>query len=1255
MSMDKRWMSKVLAAALLPVPPVLVVLLGLATPLVHAQQLSLMDVPPAISQAAEPNLVVTFDNSHSMYFGFAPDAIANDRLLRGAKSSHYNKLFYDPQKTYLPPLNADGTYFLSANFLGALPNPFNGADLQGGVPGDDGSWIVPTRGTSTHLGTGYEVRWSEATGTLLPRSAADAFADEPETLRKAYYYRYNPGLAGCVSSIAEPVLRERDLAATDACYELVMVDSSSGPSRVRPELALQAGTPLESQAASTDERQNFANWYQYYSLRILAAKTMMSHIFAGDAVDGSVRVAYQSLSDPGLQSGPVATPSATVRPLSEARTDFYEWFFNIRQGTQGKALRSAMLAAGEFFRIENASTVGPYHESPWQPSTPGNALSCRSNYHLVLTSGEWSGDDNPGLGANANADNQSRTLPDGVTYPASSPLYRSDQSSTLADIAFAYWATDLSPLRDNVPALYRRGEQQNALTYWDYLNDPARWQHLTLLALSLGGVGNVPVSGATLDAMLAGGSFIDAMGITRTGWPDAGNSSSAADKVDDLYHAAINSRGSFFDALGPAQENVEGLMEALTSITSMVNADHVSYLPLSINAGSVGSDTMIFRAEYNGRTRAGDIKAFQLATGRPDSPCAGPAGAVCTQPAWQLNRGGYHGAARAFTYNPAAGTGVDFSPAQFTAAMRDQLRLPGETDDVVNGRIDYLRGSDALQVPAGTFRERTPEQRTLGPVVNSAPVFVGNGFNANGSREMGYPDSLEATSYDAFLAGINERPSMLYVGSNDGKLHAINAQTGEPVFDYIPNALLPSLREASQPTYIERAGVDGQIATADAYFGGSWRSVLVGGLRTGGQAYYALDITDPASSDASARVLWELTPESPGAADLGFSYSRPLIVKSNDSESGGTRWVAIFGNGYNSREGEAVLFIVDIETGAVIRTISTRSALIPATPQPFVPNGLNTPAAVFADSNFTADYVYAGDLRGNLWKFDLSSSDPNDWKVAYGTALTNPGSASYDPEPLFIATDSEGNSQPITAAPAVGGHAQGLEGLMVYVGTGKYLEPGDNLSTGQQSFYGIWDRDLCDSAGAPVACIRVPPGSPRNHIGGEIERADLVVQQIATQAGDSRQVSDNAIDWASESAHSGWLLDLPADDDSPAERVIAQARLRAGLVLFPTFIPADDVCGGIGTGWLMALSRNNGGLLDHEPFVSNRSSDIDGIDDPATRSSGRSIDTQLLETTVLSCGERSCIVSDELGNTEQIDEGMRWGRWQWQMLLGAGD
>jgi len=221
---------------------------------------------------------------------------------------------------------------------------------------------------------------------------------------------------------------------------------------------------------------------------------------------------------------------------------------------------------------------------------------------------------------------------------------------------------------------------------------------------------------------------------------------------------------------------------------------------------------------------------------------------------------------------------------------------------------------------------------------------------------------------------------------------------------------------------------------------------------------------------------------------------------------------------------------------------------------------------------------------------------------------------------------------------------------MIYVGTGKYLERSDMSTVGQQSFYGVWDKDLCEGGSGTVACISIPGGSSKHHIAFDLERGDMLAQRVTAQESDTRQVTDNNIDWNSQA---GWYLDFPANSNQPAERVIAQAQLRSGMVLFPTFIPPAGACEGMGTGWLMALSRVNGGLLDHEPFVST-SRDVENSDGPQ-QSAGRSIDTQLLEASILLCGDRSCVVSDEMGNMEQIDEGMHWGRWQWQMLQSDGE
>jgi len=1207
------------------------------------QQLSLFDVPPYISEAADPNLVITFDNSSSMYWGFAPDEVGANHALMAAKSSHYNTLYYDPAVTYMPAYRADKSRYPRADFTAALTNPFNNANivrsnLATSVSGDDGSRIRLDPAVNTiDLATNYIVRWNVASTTEPQQSTTyPLVAGGTQGGSAAFYNVYDTSLPNCDPTDPKD----------NRCYVAITVSGTSGPLRARPELPRDAQGQIQQ---SRDERVNFANWYQYYSLRVLAAKTALSQTFIGGGVNGNVRIAHQSLTSPGPKSGAVATPLETVTQLSTDRQNLFEWFFNVEQGS-ASPLRSAVIKAGEFFRQASASAVGPYNEVPSNTQNPGPVLACRNNFHLMVTDGIWNGDDNVVFPGPNNADAIATALPDGVQYAADSLLYRGTIGRSLADLAFYYWSKDASPLRNNVVPLYRDGTRDDAAAYWNYRNDPATWQHVRQLALSFGATSSVPVSSASLDAMWAGTPFTDNQGGSQSTWPsfDEHRPDDAA-KSDDLYHAAVSSRGGYFNINKPSD-----LARAINWIASSVNSDHVNFLPVAVNTGSVGSDSMIFRAEYSGTTRSGDLKAFRIATGKEGSPCAGDAGAVCPNPVWQLNRGGYHGAPNTYTFNPAgiAGNrGADFVANQFTSAMIDLLRLPSESDALVADRIDYLRGSNAKEgAEGGPFRNRTLEQRTMGPILNSAPVFVGNGFNANGSRELDLPENLEAKPFGAYLTRIKGRTPMVYVGSNDGKMHAINALNGSPVFDYVPLALFPTLKWTTQGDADDAPGVDGPIATADVFINNDWHTVLIGGLRTGGQGYYALDITDPTSGNPSEKVLWELAPDTAGAAELGFSYSRPVIVKSNAAlPNGDTRWVAIFGNGYNSASGEAVLFVVDIATGTVLRTISTKSLVSP--PQPFVPNGLNTPAAVFADSNFTADYVYAGDLRGNLWKFDLSSSNPDDWKVAYGTAVNNQNSAQYDPKPLFVAHDSDGNLQPITAPPIVGGHPQGRNGLMVYVGTGKYLERTDMSTVKPQSFYGVWDKDLCSGGAGTVACITIAGGSGKHHVASDADRSHMVAQQITTQDNEVRQVTDNDIDWTTQT---GWYLDFPASDGQPAERVIAQAQLRAGMVLFPTFIPPAGACAGMGSGWLMALSRVNGGLLDHEPFVS-ISRSVDNNNGSPKQAAGRSVDTQLLQVSVLSCGDHSCVVSDESGNMEQVDEGMHWGRWQWQMLLGDGE
>ena len=234
---------------------------------------------------------------------------------------------------------------------------------------------------------------------------------------------------------------------------------------------------------------------------------------------------------------------------------------------------------------------------------------------------------------------------------------------------------------------------------------------------------------------------------------------------------------------------------------------------------------------------------------------------------------------------------------------------------------------------------------------------------------------------------------------------------------------------------------DGAAITFDAYLGNSWRTILVGSLGGGGKGVYALDVTDPDNFTAS-EVLWEFS--SADDSDMGVAIPQPAIGRMNNGQ-----WAAIVANGYNSDQANAELFVLDLKTGAVLKKIDTGVGS---------DNGLSNPAAVDVDGDRIVDYVYAGDLKGNLWKFDLTTSNTGNWTVAF----TSSGS----PAPLYTACSADpctaGNRQPITARPEVGLHP--IEGYSVYFGTGSFFAVGDNASGGSlQTFYAIHDRNPKDT------------------------------------------------------------------------------------------------------------------------------------------------------------------------------------------------
>ena len=454
----------------------------------------------------------------------------------------------------------------------------------------------------------------------------------------------------------------------------------------------------------------------------------------------------------------------------------------------------------------------------------------------------------------------------------------------------------------------------------------------------------------------------------------------------------------------------------------------------------------------------------------------------------------------------------------------------------------------------------------LGDIVSSAPLFVGK-------PPFLYPDIFPGgteTPYSTFVAAHDtpaERAHMVYAGANDGMLHAFDAVTGEERLGFIPGGVFPNLHLLTSTTYTHQYYVDGPPTMGDAFFGGTWHTMLVGGLNKGGKSIYALDITTPGSfSEANATSIfkWEFT----DAADLGYTYSRPAIVRLQNG-----RWAAVFGNGYNSTNGRAVLYIVDIENKSLIRKIDTGVGT--------GGNGLSTPALVDLNGDSIVDLAYAGDLAGNLWKFRLTGTNPAAWDVAYKSGTTN--------LPLFTARDPSNNPQPITSRPEVGRGPNGA-GTIVLFGTGRYLSVVDKTPTQTQTFYGIRDPNSTN------------PAIDRVSGRSDLTSQEIIVEQsfpFTTDDGSTisiplRVTTDHVVN------NRGWFLDLLQPPNPPGtfqgEMQVSDSILRSGRIIFTTVIPDPDPCTVGGTSWLMEMEALTGSRLTESPFDNNRDLEFDGDD-----------------------------------------------------------
>ncbi|EXF46423.1 Tfp pilus assembly protein tip-associated adhesin PilY1-like protein [Pseudomonas sp. BAY1663] len=356
--------------------------------------------------------------------------------------------------------------------------------------------------------------------------------------------------------------------------------------------------------------------------------------------------------------------------------------------------------------------------------------------------------------------------------------------------------------------------------------------------------------------------------------------------------------------------------------------------------------------------------------------------------------------------------------------------------------------------------------------------------------------------YSEFVEAQQERAPRVYVGANDGMLHGFDAVTGQETFAFVPTVVFPKLHKLTGKNYQgahHQFYVDGSPVVADVYIGGEWRTVLVGTMRAGGKGLFALDVTNP----NAIKLLWEFHDSSiPNTNDvrLGYSFPHPTIARLHNG-----KWAVVTSNGYDSANkdnGKAALLIIDMETGDLTKSLEVAGA-------DGLANGLSTPKLADFNADGIADFAYAGDLQGNLWRFNLTPEDtvaPYTQQVSETTAAESGFKVSYSGTPLFKAATSSNARQPITAAPSIIRHPT-LHGYLIVFGTGKYFEEGDkDGSSTTQSVYGVWDTNTLDPDGTLQ-----PANLSRNGLQAQTMNSVL---ESEVSGRDARLLSQNSVKWA---------------------------------------------------------------------------------------------------------------------------------------------
>ena len=910
--------------------------------------------------------------------------------------------------------------------------------------------------------------------------------------------------------------------------------------------------------------------------------------------DGKIRLAWQSMWNNGGSPGAgslTAGATNSMKVLNTTHRDNFLLFASKLDANNGTPSHKMMKQAYDYMKV-GKSINSPWAYTPGTKETP--YLGCRRAYHIFMTDGAWNGQDasvRPG-----NVDNVTFNFPDGTTYDTSSNqtnVYRgksNNLSNLLADWAMKMWSEDLQTgIANDIKPSTTDGVLSTETIggvalqrYWNPKHNPATWQHVVQYTIGYGASAYTwpsepEWSSADDDNYGAGGDYSKLVNGTSK-WAPTTFGNLNADNPAELWHMAINSRGKFYPT-GPGRKY--DLKTAFKQILEDINLQNTADVASigSSSSTNIRTDLNRYTAGYDPKKWSGYVKADTVSTTGSISPDAG----------WGTTGGGQNKTTAnkldvrdvdsrvVLTTNNVTNKGVSFKWASDASKLSATQKALLDSGSLGEKRVNFLRGERDYEEGTGAkpFRVRDSIQ---GDIVNSNVWFTDK------------PDgNYSLKGYKSFISSKKTRFPMIYVGGNDGMLHGFSAVDGEEKIAYIPKAVIPELEKLSNPNYTHRYYVDGSPFTGDADtadktvagYTPDWKTFMLGTLGAGGKGYFLLDVTNPGSPTTSTdftaanaenvvvldRTLHPSEPLTAGSddEDIGHIFAPPVLDDINPFKTSqisllnNNRWAVIIGNGYNSKNERPVLLIQYLDGSKELQKIVATGNQKLSTPintttdADVIANGLSAPRLVDLNSDYKTDIVYAGDLKGNMWKFDLTSSTASDWSVSgWGSADLCAWKTAIC-KPLFTAKYS-GKRQPISAPPSVRANDRGAGGMMVAFGTGVNVTDTDRSSTDVQSVYSILDNTRYKtlvSGGVKINTDTSDNGVIPTAISGT---SQLVEQEMNGSAGGSTRfwkMKNNDVTFTGAGAKKGWYFNFQVS----SERVLRPMEFFDGsnnLMIFST-------------------------------------------------------------------------------------------------------